>query len=149
MQVISRAGVAWLERHQLRLNDVIHEFRIRGYITRRRLDLDPDYLTAYGRDWFEFRKNGWRLEHRYKRVVYTERANGLAILNVDGVQLPDTTCSRLSGSLERLEALIEIDPASVVGKSQGRITSVANNANGSLEIRLQLEWVDTCVRMML
>lgn len=149
MQVISRAGIAWLEQHKLLLSDMIHEARIRRYITRRRVDLDPDHLTVYGSDWFEFKKDGWRLEHRSGLYGYKERANGLAILNVDGVQLPDTTCSRLSGSLERLEALIEIDPASVVGKSQGRITSVANNANGSLEIRLRLEWVDTFVCMML
>lgn len=143
MQVISRAGVAWIERHQLRLNDVIHEARIRGYITRRRLDLDPDYLTAYGSDWFEFRKNGWRLEHRYKRFVYTERANGLAILNVSGTQLPDAICSKLAGSLEQMERLIEIDPGCVASDCGGQITSVANKSDGSIDIRLRVAWVDT------
>jgi hypothetical protein len=111
MQVVSCAGIAWLERHQLRLGDVIHEARMRGYITRRRLDLDPDCLTAYGSDWFDFRNDGWRLEHRYERYIYSERANGLAILNISGVQLPDMICSRLAGSLERIEHLIQIDSA--------------------------------------
>lgn len=143
MQVISRAGVAWLERHQLRLNDVIHEARIRGYITRRRLDLDPDYLTAYGSDWFDFRKDGWRLEHRYKRFVYTERANGLAILNVAGIQLPDAICSKLAGSLEQMERLIEIDPGCVASECGGQITSVANKSDGSIDIRLRVEWGNT------
>ena len=143
MQVLSRAGVAWLERHQLRLNDVIHEARIRGYITRRRLDLDPEHLTAYGSDWFDFRKEGWRLEHRYKRFVYAERANGLAILNVSGVQLPDMICSKLAGSLERIEHVIEIDPGCVVSECEGKVTSVANRVDGSVDIRLRVKWIET------
>lgn len=143
MQVVSLAGVAWLEQHRLRLNDVMREARIRRYITRRRLDLDPDYLTAYGSDWFDFRKDGWRLEHRYERYIYTERANGLAILNVSGVQLPDIISSKLAGSLEKVERMIKIDPACVASKCEGQITSVANKADGSVDIRLRIKWVDT------
>ena len=143
MQVISRAGMAWLEQHRLRLANVIYEARIRRYITRRRLDLDPDVVSAYQSDLFEFKNDGWRLEHRCGIYTYKERANGLSILNVPGLQLPDTVCSSLAGRLEGLENLIEVDPACVASECEGQITSVANNADGSVDIRLRVKWVDT------
>lgn len=144
MQVISRAGIAWLEQHQLQIDDVILEAGTRRYISRRRLDLNPVNHTQHGSDWLESKNYGWRLDHRYGKFAYIERANGLAILNVSEVQLPDMICSKLAGSLERL---IEIDPACMASKSRGQITSVANKRNGSIEIRLRIEWIDTSTLM--
>lgn len=147
MQVISRAGIAWLEQHQLQIDDVIIEAGTRRYINRRRLDLDLVNHTQHGSDWLELKNYGWRLDHRYGRFVYIERANGLAILNVSEVQLPDMICSKLAGSLEQVERLIGIDPACVASKSRGQITSVANKKNGSIDIRLRIEWIDTSTLM--
>jgi len=149
MQVISRAGIAWLEQHGLRLENVIYEARIRRYITRKRFDLIWEGIPPFGSDWFEFKNNGWRLEHRFGIYTYKERANGIAVLNVDGVKLPAMVCSRLAGKLEPLESLIEIDPACVAQECEGLITSVANKSDGSVDIRLRLKWIDTLTQCQL
>ncbi|WCT74191.1 hypothetical protein PQ455_02870 [Sphingomonas naphthae] len=143
MQVISHAGMAWLEQNRLRLDDVIHEARVQHWISRRRLDIDPGYISEHHYDWFEFKNEGWRLENRFGIYTYKERANGLAVLNVAGIQLPHTACSRLHGSLERIENVFDINSASVASACDGQITSVTNRGDGSLDIRLRVTWVNT------
>jgi hypothetical protein len=127
----------------VRLDDVIYEARLRRYITRRRLDLDPDVLSAYGSDWFEFKNDGWRLEHRSGIYTYKERANGLAILNVPRMGLPELVCSSLAGRMERLDNVIKVDPACVASECEGQITSAANRTDGSVDFRLRVKWIDT------
>jgi hypothetical protein len=143
MQVISCAGIAWLEQHRLRLDDVIYEARVQRRIRRRRLDLDPEDISTQHYDWFEFKKDGWRLEHRFGIYTYKERGNGLAVLNVTGMYLPDAVCSKLYRSLEIIENLIDLNSACPASACGGQITSVSNRSDGSVDIRLRVTWVDT------
>ena len=141
MELVSKAGQAWLADHDIPLTDVhvraYQDGRFRGLIDcgggpycRKHSALSRDYLIRLdGR---------WLLGANIGTASYQEYLSAHALLSMRGVELPDSLCRGLYRSAYSLTSVVQLPKGLVVLAGDPKVIRAKMKRDG-LELLLRIQ----------
>lgn len=148
MDVISKAGLAWLYHHGLTIDRLQYQ-SVRGpgntwWLSRPRIDDDYSqwHHEPIPHDVITLRNDFWLLTHTFGGIRYAEQATSRATLRIPGETVPDTISAAVRSRPVPLDQLVSLPQACYARDTDAQVIR-ADNERGALKLLMRVNWVST------